>query len=335
MYRFSNRHHHVCVCAAALGMVVVLAACAPPAEMPVEPEPEVVAVNPLREFGIIANNVFFYYDDVEQATEFYRDTLGLSVVVDYGFAKILRVADTSYITLVDAAEGIHSTDEPKAIAIALVTDQLDEWHAYLTAQGVEMRGSYTPTETEGRPHDGFVAYDPEGYYLEFERFNPHPENARLMPVLDATQSLGASGDGVPEGLGFKATILWAYYDDMEAIQRFYEEKLGFELIVDQGWAKIYQTSSTGYFGLVDGERGMHQATPDKAVTVSFLTEDVRGWFEYVRDQDVFELRTQELTSESDRVDVFVGYDLEHYFLEFDTFVEHPDNATLLEQLRGQ
>ncbi len=308
-----------------------LAACGPANDPPPEPESEPATVNPLREFGITANNVFFYYDDVEQATEFYTETLGLQVAADYGFAKILRVAPTSYITLVDAAEGMHSTDEPKSVAIALVTDQLDEWYAYLSSAGVEMRGPFEPTE--GRPHDGFVAYDPEGYYLEFERFNPHAENERLMPVLDTTASLAVSAQGVPEGLGFKATILWTYYNDMEAIQRFYEEKLGFELIVDQGWAKIYQTSPSGYFGLVDGARGMHEATPDKAVTVSFLTDDIDGWFGYVRDSSAFELRTDELVSESDRVNVFVGYDPEHYFLEFDTFVEHPDNEALLEQLR--
>jgi len=311
--------------------VLLVAACAPPP--PAESRPETPAMNPLREFGIIANNVFFYYDDVEGATAFYRDTLGLLVVVDYGFAKIVRVAETSYVTLVDAEEGMHSTDEPKAVAIALVTDQLDEWHEYLTAKGVEMRGEFTVTE--GRPHDGFVAYDPEGYYLEFERFNAHPENERLMPVLNSTATLPVSGDGPPAGLGFKATILWTYYADMAAIQRFYEDRLGFELIVDQGWAKIYQTSATGYYGLVDGTRGMHQAVPDKAVTVSFLTDDVRGWFEHVRDHELFELRTSELTSESDRVDVFVGYDPEHYFLEFDQFVEHEDNARLLEQLRAR
>ena len=27
--------------------------------------------------------------------------------------------------------------------------------------------------------------DPEGYKIEFEQFNPHPENELLMPLLDA------------------------------------------------------------------------------------------------------------------------------------------------------
>jgi hypothetical protein len=51
---------------------------------------------------IIATNAFYYYADVDVAWEFYRDTLGFETVVDYGFAKIMRVASASYLTLVRA-----------------------------------------------------------------------------------------------------------------------------------------------------------------------------------------------------------------------------------------
>ena len=79
---------------------------------------------------------------------------------------------------------MHSADEPKTTAIALVTDQLDEWWDYIQTRDVAMRSTeYIPKE--GSAHDGFVAIDPEGYFLEFERFNPHHENERFMPLLDA------------------------------------------------------------------------------------------------------------------------------------------------------
>ena len=75
-----------------------------------------------------------------------------------------------------------------------------------------------------------------GYFLEFERFNEHPENENLIPVLNETATLypepGTSN--VPPGLGFKSTVVWFYYKDMEGIQRFYEEVMGFDLFVDQG-----------------------------------------------------------------------------------------------------
>ena len=253
----------------------------------------------------------------------------MRLAADYGFAKIVQVAPTSYLILVDADEGMHSTDEPKTVALALITDQLDEWYAYLVDQGVEMRGDFNPTE--GRPHDGFVAHDPEGYYLEFERFNAHPENELLMPLLEQTETLLTT---VPGGLGFKATVLWLYYRDTAGALAFLEEKLGLEKVVDQGWAWMYQTSPSGYIGPVDETRGMHSYTEQKAVTVSFFTDDIDGWHSYVSETNAFELRETEVSADSaGRFRAFVGYDPEGYFLEFDTFLEHELNVRLLESLR--
>ena len=62
------------------------------------------------------------------------------------------------------------------------------------------------------------------------------------------------------------------------------------------------------------------------------TDDVEGWFEYMRGREGFELRTEELTDESGRVSVFVGYDPEGYFLEWDTFLDVEGNEELLELL---
>ena len=294
---------------------------------------EDVQVDSFPDFGITANNVFFYYDNLARATAFYTQTLGLSIAADYGFAKILQVAPTSYITLVDATKGMHTTAEPKTVALALLTDQLDQWYEYLRSENVAIKYQYDPVE--GRPHHGFVALDPEGYYLEFERFNEHPENESFIPLLEKTETIFPKptlGTGIPQGIGFKATILWLYYRDMEGIQHFYEEHLGLKMVVDQGWAKIYQSSPSGYIGPVDATRGMHSYTESKAVTVSFLTEDLDGWFEYVKSHEAFELRLDVISEDDERYRAFVGFDPERYYLEFDQFLVHPDNARLLETL---
>lgn len=285
---------------------------------------------------VLATNVFYYYDDVDAAWSFYTETLGLRTVVDYGFAKILRVAESSYLTLVNAADGMHSTEEPKTATFAFVTEQVEGWFDYLSDQGVPMRSEFQ--EAEGRPHDGFVAVDPEGYLLEFERFNPHAENERLMPALAGVEVLYPA-PGVetnrPAELGLQASVLWLYYRDLERMERFYEETFGREIIVDQGWAKVFAISSSGYLGLVDGERGLHQSTDEKSVTVSFFTEEVEGWFDYMRGIEGFEFRTEELSEESGRVSTFVGYDPEGYFLEWDTFLDVEGNEVLLGLLGGQ
>lgn len=294
--------------------------------------------------GVLATNAFYYYADLQSAWDFYTRILGFETVADYGFAKILQVSPTSYLTLVDEARGMHGSTEPKSVTLAVVTEEVEDWWEYLQSQGVEMRSPLGSTG-EGRPHDGFVAVDPEGYLLEFERFNPHPENDRLLPVLADSPALYLqAGEDVapgvmssrPAGLGVQATILWLYYRDLESIQDFYRRLFRRDIVVDQGWAKVFPVSATGFLGFVDGERGLHSATEEKAVTISFFTTAVEDWLGRAGDVPGFSLRTEGLTSESTAegafVRTFVGYDPEGYFLEWDTFLEVPANGELLRRM---
>ncbi len=285
----------------------------------------------MRDFGVRASNLFLYYRDLNRATAFYRDTLGLELVADYDMARIFRVAEESYLILVDATKGMHTADEPKSVALALLTDQLDEWHAYLATKGIAPGRPFAARP--GSAHDGFVVKDPEGYLLEFERFNQHPENERFVPLLKANRTVRAPKSSLPEGLGFKATITWLYYRDMPPMQTFYEEVLGLRQIVDQGWAKIYEGSKTGHVGLVDERRGMNKWTETKAVNVSFLIDDIDGWFTAVKDRALFPLRgTAVSDDEAGRYRAFVGFDPEGYYMEFDLFRAHPRNTALMPYL---
>ena len=288
----------------------------------------------MYDFGVEASNTFLYYKDLAAATSFYQDILGLELIADYGMATTFRISSESYLILVDAEAGMHSADEPKTVALALLTDQLEEWWNYLNEQNVPVKYSYKTKE--GGPHDGFVMIDPEGYLLEFELFKQHPENEGFMPYLDqaAHFTTPVASSKVPEGLGFKASITWLYYTDMLEMQQFYEEVLGLEMVADQGWTKIYSVSNTGFIGLVDERRGMHDFTEEKAVTVSFFLKDLKGWYDYVKAKQPFELRTGEWeTGPQKRYNAFVGYDPQDYFIEFDRFLDHPDNKKLLEALQ--
>jgi catechol 2,3-dioxygenase-like lactoylglutathione lyase family enzyme len=293
--------------------------------------PAATTVKTLNDYGIRATNVFLYYEDLAAAADFYTQVLGLEQVADYGMARILRVAGDSYFILVDATKGMHSAEEPKTVAIALITDQLDAWYDYLVGEGYTMKYEYKPKA--GSAHDGFVMADPEGYLLEFERFNAHEENKAFTPLLAGAKTItnpNREGVKTPEGLGFKASVTWMYYKDMLAMQEFYEKKLGLEFIVDQGWAKVLKVSATGYIGLVDEKKGMHSFTQDKAVTVAFFIDDLDGWFTYVKANALFTLRADSIGSGPEgKYRAFVGYDPEGYFLEFDTFYPHKDNTLLL------
>jgi len=313
----------------ALAAAVLLAGCGggeapdsdPAATDPPPPSPDIQALN-----------AFYYYEDVEAAWRFYTDVLGFETSADYGFAKILRVAEHSYLTLVDAARGMHTAQEPKAVTLAVVTEQVEAWYDYLIGRDVPMRHELGEVDL-GRAHNGFVAVDPEGYLLEFERFNPHEENGHLLPLLDRATPLSGNRSGEAEGLTVQSSVLWLYYEDLARPMAFYEALLGEGLLVDQGWAKVYRASDTGFVGLVDGSRGLHQAVSLAGVTVSFFTSDVEGWLERARVQEV-PLREDGLGDESGRVVTFVGFDPGGYFLEWDTFVDVPENRRLLEELGG-
>jgi catechol 2,3-dioxygenase-like lactoylglutathione lyase family enzyme len=316
----------------ALLLAAVTTACAPDRPPAAQP-PEA----PMNRPAILAVNAFYYYRDVDAAWNFYTRVLGLETVADYGFAKILRVAASSYLTLVDASKGMHTADEPKTVTLALVTEDVEAWWTYLSEQGVPMRSPLGAVDT-ARAHNGFVAVDPEGYLLEFERFNPHAENTELLPRLAAVEALGPApgiSTSRPEALRVQATVLWLYYRDIEAALAWYERTLDTRLLVDQGWAKVVPVSGTGYLGFVDGSRGLHQATEQKAVTVSFFTDDVDGWLAALGGRTDLPLRTPEITDEDGRVRTFVGYDPEGYYVEWDTFRDVEGNGRLLALLRKE
>jgi hypothetical protein len=117
------------------------------------------------------------------------------------------------------------------------------------------------------------------------------------------------------------------------MQEFYEKKLGLEFIVDQGWAKVLKVSETGYIGLVDEKKGMHSFTEDKAVTMSFIIDDLDGWYAHVKNNELFALRSDSVgTGPEGKYRAFVGFDPEGYFLEFDAFYPHKDNMKVMKSL---
>lgn len=288
----------------------------------------------ITDFGLSATSVSFYYRDLAAAETFYTSVLGLEKTADYGSAKILRVARDSYIMLVDAARGMHSEEEPKTVAIALLTDRLEQWYRYLENRSTPMR--FRLSASPGKPHDGFVAIDPEGYLLEFERFNQHPENRHFLPILKTLPRLPVSPKPDaerPRNLSFHGMITWMYYRDIPSARRFYETALGLPLLVDQGWAFIYHATGSGYIGLVDGKRGMHSWTESKAVNVGFIMKDVRQWFARVKKDTLFPLRADTCFQDpAGRFETCIGYDPGGYYLEFDRFFTHDDNHMLMEHL---
>lgn len=282
--------------------------------------------------NIQANLVFLYYKDLARAQDFYENVLGLNLAADYGFAKIFQISQSSFVGLVDENEGMHKSTEPKTVTLSFVTEEIDEWYNYLQEKNVRMKG---PIGNATRhPTRGFVAYDPEGYFLEFETFLDDPQNTKLRAKFVQTKAIYPDPNkkgGRPKNLGVQGNVIWLYYKDIPTTQKFYEEKFGLELLVDQGFAKVYSSSPTSFIGLVDGSQGLHRFSEEKAVTISFLTNTLEEWFEHLKNKNV-EMRTPEIEMESGSVRVFVCYDIGGYFIEFDHFLPDEKNERLLKIL---
>ena len=147
---------------------------------------------------IIGNNAFLYYKNYNEATDFYDRVMGFKNVFEFeGFAVIFQTTATTFITVVnDNGRGMHTSDEPKTIAIALITDQLDAWYEYALSQGMDIRNPPKPLGDSA--HNGFLVTDPGGYILEFEHFAPHDENVRFMPLLNASETIFSETELVTE-----------------------------------------------------------------------------------------------------------------------------------------
>ena len=297
-----------------------------------------VSKDNMNQKDIIGNNAFLYYKNYDEATNFYGDILGFKNVFEFpDFATIFQTTKSTFITVVnDNGRGMHSSDEPKTIAIALVTDQLDGWYQYALSQNLNIKNP--PKPLADNPHHAFLVTDPGGYILEFEHFADHPENKEFIPLLNNSENIyGVKGSQRPDNLAFKASIYWLYHSNEEEAEAFYQEVMGLKMIVKQSFSDILTSSPTGYIGLVEDGIGIHNATHEKAVNVGFMTNSAQAWFDYLKEQPTFSLRTEELYHEQDGqgnnlIDIVIGYDPDNYFIEIDEFLDTEFNKELRQVL---
>ena len=127
----------------------------------------------------------------------------------------------------------------------------------------------------------------------------------------------------------KSQITFLYYDDIEPIDRFYQRVMGFELVVDQVWAKIYAVSETSFVGIVDGARGFHRPQEKNAVLVTLVVDDVYGWYDYLKGRGV-KMLTEVKEHEAIQVRGFFCEDPGGYSIEVQQFLD-PEVARIFHQ----
>lgn len=78
-------------------------------------------------------------------------------------------------------------------------------------------------------------------------------------------------------------VVFQYYKDMAAAERFYGETMGLKKTFDQKWVKMFQITPHSYVGLVEDGKGYYPApaaTP--AVMLSIESTDLEGWYQRLK-----------------------------------------------------
>lgn len=78
-------------------------------------------------------------------------------------------------------------------------------------------------------------------------------------------------------------ITFLYTRDLEATARFYEERLGLPLALDQGGCRIYRTAGEAYVGFCEREEAPEEP---QGIILTLVTPEVDGWYEMLRAQGI-------------------------------------------------
>lgn len=81
-------------------------------------------------------------------------------------------------------------------------------------------------------------------------------------------------------------ITFLYTLDLATSAKFYEEKLGLELSLDQGSCRIYQVSKDGYLGICQTNEINPSTNQQSNIIFTLVTAQVDEWYEYLLQQGV-------------------------------------------------
>lgn len=117
---------------------------------------------------------FLYADPPEPSWAFYEGVLGLELAQDQGSCRIYAAASEGGRAFIGVcrARAPRTGDDPRAVGgvvFTFVARDVDGWHAWLKANGVEVPAQPAFSETYRVYH--FFLKDPAGYTLEFQRFD--------------------------------------------------------------------------------------------------------------------------------------------------------------------
>lgn len=113
----------------------------------------------------------------------------------------------------------------------------------------------------------------------------------------------------------EGTLTLFYYDDLKKAFDFYNDIIGFDLVADFGYVKIFRVIEGALLGLVDGQLGSHITSPSKPVRLVVMVKDIDGWFKKVKAGDVKTFEDEPFTGKKMNLKGFTFKDPEGYTVE--------------------
>lgn len=117
-------------------------------------------------------------------------------------------------------------------------------------------------------------------------------------------------------------ITFTYYDDLEKAEKFYGEIMGFELVIDVDFAKVYKVADNAHIGIVGGKKGSIKPTEDKPVMLTVVVNDIDAWYIYLKERNVDIFQPPE-TSSYLNMKTLLMKDPEGYVIEILEFLTKP------------
>jgi len=121
-------------------------------------------------------------------------------------------------------------------------------------------------------------------------------------------------------LDAKGLVTFFYYKDLNRAADFYQRVMGFKLVQDQRWAKLFQVAENAYMGCVDGNVGYHKPSDAKPVMLTVVVEDPDAWYRHFQSLGVETINEPHDDKELN-LRIFLLRDPEGYVIEMQKFYD--------------
>ena len=114
---------------------------------------------------------------------------------------------------------------------------------------------------------------------------------------------------------FEQFVTFIYCEDLDKNCHFYEKIIGLKMVLDQGSCRIYKVAPNSFLGICTK---MDVPKDHSGVILTLVTDDVDGWYEYLKQFKLEFEKTPQLYEKFNIYHLFVR-DPEGYLVEIQEF----------------